>query len=98
MQPVTTWLELNKRLMPNGRIMVNCGGSHSETPQTDDGAWVQNLTIKALCKAFPGNLSWKRMTGEGENFLALTGPEPDLEAWSSAVPNPLSSSNEISID
>ncbi|XP_058084912.1 uncharacterized protein LOC131232589 isoform X3 [Magnolia sinica] len=89
---VTTWLELNKRLMPHGRIMVNCAGAHSETANISDGAWVQNSTIKALCKAFPGNLSWKRMTeGEGENFLALTGPTPDLNAWSMAVPGPLSS-------
>ncbi|XP_058084913.1 uncharacterized protein LOC131232589 isoform X4 [Magnolia sinica] len=92
LQEVTTWLELNKRLMPHGRIMVNCAGAHSETANISDGAWVQNSTIKALCKAFPGNLSWKRMTeGEGENFLALTGPTPDLNAWSMAVPGPLSS-------
>ncbi|XP_058084911.1 uncharacterized protein LOC131232589 isoform X2 [Magnolia sinica] len=76
LQEVTTWLELNKRLMPHGRIMVNCAGAHSETANISDGAW----------------LSWKRMTeGEGENFLALTGPTPDLNAWSMAVPGPLSS-------
>lgn len=29
--------------------------------------------------------------GEGENFLALTGPFPDLNEWSAAVPGGLSS-------
>lgn len=99
LQEVETWLELNKKLMAHGRIMVNCGGAHTvgsktgdRMVNTNDGTWVQNATIKALCKAFPGNLSWKRMTeGEGENFLALTGPVPDLNMWSTAVPDRLSS-------
>jgi hypothetical protein len=28
----------------------------------------------------------------GENYLALTGPLPDLTSWSAAVPDPLSES------
>lgn len=28
----------------------------------------------------------------GENYLALTGPLPDLVSWSTMVPDPLSSS------
>ncbi|XP_043710820.1 uncharacterized protein LOC122659757 isoform X3 [Telopea speciosissima] len=101
---VSTWLEMSSRLMPHGRIMVNCGGNHVETSiirdgitfpelSANDGAWVQNSTITALCKAFPGNLSWKRMAkADGENYLALTGPLPDLNAWSAIVPDYLSSS------
>ncbi|KAF6150824.1 hypothetical protein GIB67_020907 [Kingdonia uniflora] len=100
MEDVATWVELSSRLMQHGRIMVNCGGTHSETNDggdgmsqllsLNDGLWVQNSTIKALCKAFPGNLSWKRVEGEGENYLALTGPLPDLDVWSASVPEKLS--------
>lgn len=40
---------------------------------------------------FEWQLSWKRMTNkEGENYLALTGPLPDLISWSAVVPGPLS--------
>ncbi|KAJ4961752.1 hypothetical protein NE237_021662 [Protea cynaroides] len=103
MQEVSTWLEMSSRLMPHGRIMVNCGGNHAETSiikdgivfpelSANDGAWVQNSIITALCKAFPGNVSWKRMArADGENYLALTGPLPDLNAWSAIVPDHLSS-------
>ncbi|KAK1305290.1 hypothetical protein QJS10_CPB11g01915 [Acorus calamus] len=102
LQEVATWLELEKRLSPNGRIMVNCAGAHVErstlggesinTKLSSNGSWIQNSTIKTLCKAFPGNLSWKRMAeDESENYLALTGPMPDLNAWSAAVPSQLSS-------
>lgn len=58
---MTTWLELNDRLMPNGRFMVNCGGI-DETPhvavhpKSVDGAWVQNSTVRALSEAFPGRV------------------------------------------
>ncbi|KAL4625113.1 hypothetical protein ACB092_05G000600 [Castanea dentata] len=97
---VQTWLELNDRLMPNGRLMVNCGGIDEAADVIDgvvhpknssiDGTWVQNYTIKALSKAFPGKLSWKRMPKrDGENYLALTGPLPDLISWSAIVPDPL---------
>ncbi|XP_075664261.1 uncharacterized protein LOC142633890 isoform X1 [Castanea sativa] len=100
LQKVQTWLELNDRLMPNGRLMVNCGGIDEAADVIDgvvhpksssiDGTWVQNYTIKALSKAFPGKLSWKRMPKrEGENYLALTGPLPDLISWSAIVPDPL---------
>ncbi|KAF8380279.1 hypothetical protein HHK36_027761 [Tetracentron sinense] len=109
LQEVATWLELNDKLMPHGRIMVNCGGVHAKASDirdgitcpevsSKDGVWVQNSTIKALCQTFPGEvevsdlrLSWKRMAeGEGENYLALTGPLPDLNEWSAAVPDRLS--------
>eukprot|EP00268_Persea_americana_P028435 TRINITY_DN2760_c0_g1_i1.p1 TRINITY_DN2760_c0_g1~~TRINITY_DN2760_c0_g1_i1.p1 ORF type:complete len:191 (+),score=40.83 TRINITY_DN2760_c0_g1_i1:134-706(+) len=97
LQEAATWLELNEKLMTHGRIMVNCGGTHAEAAKaggvasSNDSSWIQNSTIKALCKAFPKNLSWKRMTeGEGENFLALTGPFPNLNMWSASVPGQLS--------
>lgn len=35
--------------MPNGRLMVNCGGS-------SDAIWEKNSTINAMCKAFPGQV------------------------------------------
>ncbi|PON51225.1 hypothetical protein PanWU01x14_217860 [Parasponia andersonii] len=86
--------------MPNGRIIVNCGGTSGASevdPKSvdrksfSDGSWVQNSTIKALSIAFPGQISWKRMPKDnGANFLALTGPMPDLDSWSTMVPEPLS--------
>ncbi|KDP34909.1 hypothetical protein JCGZ_09197 [Jatropha curcas] len=97
LQEVATWLELNDRLMPGGRFMVNCGGIDEKlenenaitNPKSID--WVQNSTVKALSKAFPGQVCWKRMPEtEAANFLALTGPLPDLTLWSSKIPYPLS--------
>ncbi|XP_040999231.1 uncharacterized protein LOC121245021 [Juglans microcarpa x Juglans regia] len=103
LQEVNTWLELTDRLMPKGRLMVNCGGINEVSVVTDgvprpetssiDGPWAQNSTIQALLKAFPEQLSWKRMPKrDGENYLALTGPLPDLASWSAMVPGPLSQS------
>ncbi|KAJ0969962.1 hypothetical protein J5N97_022839 [Dioscorea zingiberensis] len=101
LKEISTWLDMNKKLMPNGRIMVNCGGVHGELSDGGDGptninvsdaSWMQNSTIKALCQAFPDKLSWKRLKEqESENYLALTGPTPDLNSWSAALPSPLSS-------
>lgn len=62
---VSTWLDINKKLMPNGRIMVNCGGAHAEVSNggerptntsVSNGSWLQNSTIKALCQAFPNEV------------------------------------------
>jgi hypothetical protein len=47
-------LQIAKRLMPDGRIMVNCGGS--DTEESLSSPWVQNPTVKALCSAFPGQV------------------------------------------
>lgn len=60
---VSTWLELHDRLMANGRFMVNCGGIDGVDGSTDpkklsnDEAWLLNAAIKALLKAFPGQVS-----------------------------------------
>ncbi|KAM0938747.1 putative S-adenosyl-L-methionine-dependent methyltransferase [Dioscorea sansibarensis] len=101
LKEVSTWLDINKKLLPHGRIMVNCGGAHGDVSDggerptntnVSNGSWLQNSTIKALCQAFPNELIWKRMAEqESENYLALTGPPPDLNAWSAALPSPLSS-------
>ncbi|KAK7401576.1 hypothetical protein VNO78_13166 [Psophocarpus tetragonolobus] len=98
LQEVSTWLELNERLMADGRFMVNCGGVGGG-PCAMDGStnpyksWLLNPALETLSKAFPGQLSWKRLSKEnGANFMALTGPLPDLESWSSRVPSPLSTS------
>jgi hypothetical protein len=56
---VETWLEIAKKLMPDGRIMVNCGGADTAVSLAADtgvSSWVQNPTIKALCSAFPGQV------------------------------------------
>ncbi|XP_043710819.1 uncharacterized protein LOC122659757 isoform X2 [Telopea speciosissima] len=88
LQEVSTWLEMSSRLMPHGRIMVNCGGNHVETSIIRDG-----ITFPELSANDGAWLSWKRMAkADGENYLALTGPLPDLNAWSAIVPDYLSSS------
>ena len=46
-----TWLQIAKKLMPDGRIMVNCGGADND--ESLSSPWVQNPTVKALCSAFP---------------------------------------------
>lgn len=83
LQEVTTWLELKKRLIPGGRFMVNCGG----TSKTMDGYQIRNSTIKAMAAAFPGQLNWKLLRG---NYLALTGPFPDIASWSAVLPDRIS--------
>ncbi|XP_044371466.1 uncharacterized protein [Triticum aestivum] len=94
LQEAETWLEIAKKLMPDGRIMVNCGAGDtaiSLAADADVSSWVQNPTIKALCSAFPGQLNWKRLSEkESVNYVALTGPLPDLEEWSTSVPSELS--------
>ncbi|KAM3316066.1 hypothetical protein ACQJBY_034293 [Aegilops geniculata] len=94
LQEAETWLEIAKKLMPDGRIMVNCGGADTPVSLAADtgvSSWVQNPTIKALCSAFPGQLNWKRLSEkESVNYVALTGPLPDLEEWSTSVPSELS--------
>ncbi|XP_023640966.1 uncharacterized protein LOC17876645 [Capsella rubella] len=93
LQQVPIWHELASRLMPNGRIMVNCAGIESELqngkPQLilNDSAWMLNSTVKILSEAFPGQVSWKRTPdSQGLNFVALTGGLPDLSDWSKKVP------------
>lgn len=89
LQEVETWLQIAKKLMPGGRIMVNCGGADVE--ESLSSSWVQNPTVKALCSAFPGQLNWKRLSeNESVNYVAMTGPLPDLDEWSASVPSELS--------
>ncbi|KAK8649211.1 hypothetical protein V6N13_129945 [Hibiscus sabdariffa] len=97
LQEVKTWLELSNRLMPYGRLMVNCGGVSESSidgkvnHQSVDEIWILNSTIKALAEAFPGQVNWKRMPeSQGQNYLALTGPLPDVTSWSAMVPTSLS--------
>ncbi|KAL4563728.1 hypothetical protein LXL04_027773 [Taraxacum kok-saghyz] len=86
LQEVDTWLEIGKKLMPNGRVMVNCGGS------IGDEVWENNSTISAMCKAFPGQVNWKKLPKcDGDNYLAFTGPLPDLSTWGAGLPDKLSS-------
>ncbi|KZV41235.1 hypothetical protein F511_42746 [Dorcoceras hygrometricum] len=103
LEEASTWLDLYGKLAPTGRIMVNCGAGQNELPSiittmshgdgsNTDGTWELNATIKALCKAFPGQVNWKKMSGKaGENYLALTGPLLDLDVWSACIPSELSS-------
>ncbi|XP_021740818.1 uncharacterized protein LOC110707092 [Chenopodium quinoa] len=86
-----TWLDMMDKLMPEGRIMVNCGGAKEVLNGGKE--WQVNLTIKALCQAFGEEfVNWKKMPdNESGNYLAFTGPLPDLDLWSHSVPEKLSS-------
>ncbi|CAN6463754.1 unnamed protein product [Victoria cruziana] len=101
LEEASTWMELGKKLMPNGRIMVNCGGALDEDCSLDKrmdhvhlsshGILGKNPAVEAMCEAF-SEVSWKEMEQrESLNFLALTGPLPDLDQWAQAVPQKLSS-------
>lgn len=49
---------------------------------------VEDLTLNFLIQ-----LCWKKMPkGKGDNYLALTGPFPELLSWSAVVPEPLRAS------
>ncbi|KAH9607663.1 hypothetical protein KSS87_011632 [Heliosperma pusillum] len=48
LEKAETWFEMRDKLMPNGRIMVNCGGD----VLCDESGWEKNLTIQAMCEAF----------------------------------------------
>ncbi|KAL8139042.1 hypothetical protein V2J09_005043 [Rumex salicifolius] len=95
-----TWLQLSERLMPNGRIMVNCGGSvNALLDEIDDSLipadrnWTDNYTLKTMSSAFGDQLNWKKLPrANGANYFALTGTLPDLASWSRNVPDQLSSS------
>lgn len=100
LEQAATWLELYDRLMPGGRLMVNCGAGEAALPAENavsqvndssmDGSWKLNATIRALCEAFPGQVNWKKMPkSAGENYLAFTGSLPDLSSWSATLPNEL---------
>ncbi|XP_023553706.1 uncharacterized protein LOC111811183 isoform X3 [Cucurbita pepo subsp. pepo] len=101
LQQVGKWLELKDRLMVGGRLMINCGGNVvkvtdngicSEVSSTDSFL-PRNSVIQALSEAFPKQLCWKKLPKEkGENYVALTGPFPELESWSAVVPEPLRAS------
>ncbi|KAK9705501.1 hypothetical protein RND81_07G061800 [Saponaria officinalis] len=87
LEKAETWVEMKKKLMAGGRIMVNCGGEISSVVNN----WEVNLTIQAMCEAFGRNLvNWKKMPeNESGNYLAFTGPLPDIDLWSSKVPQKL---------
>lgn len=69
------WRRLAGRLMPKGRVMVNVSGKADECLAVFD----------AMKAVWGSDLSSKR-TKEAWNLLFLTGPPPDLEAWSAALP------------
>ncbi|XP_038876688.1 uncharacterized protein LOC120069080 isoform X4 [Benincasa hispida] len=102
LQQVGMWLDLKDRLMVGGRLMINCGGNEvvnvtdngicSEVSSTDC-FWPNNSVIEALSEVFPKQLCWKKLPKEkGENYLALTGPFPELHSWSAVVPEALRAS------
>ncbi|KAJ3682063.1 hypothetical protein LUZ60_014636 [Juncus effusus] len=95
-----TWVELSKKLMQNGRIMVNCSGRDKQeyyrerkiAPMKLSRSWTENSCIKTLNRALPGQVCWKLVEEtDCENYFAMTGPLPDLETWSGSVPDKLSS-------
>jgi hypothetical protein len=59
-----TWVGLAKKLMPNGRIMVNCSGrddyqyyrDNKIAPPKYKRSWTENSAIKAISRALPGEV------------------------------------------
>ncbi|KAI5063338.1 hypothetical protein GOP47_0021885 [Adiantum capillus-veneris] len=99
LQEPEMWVELKKRLKEGGRIMINCGGicveKSDSMSELDDGTWTwedggyaKEATLRAMVKAFPQTL-FRKMGGESDNYMALTGPLPDLAAWAAALPSKL---------
>lgn len=96
LQEPEIWFELKKRLKDGGRIMINCGGMCVEKSDSmselDDGTWTwedggyaKEATLRALVKAFPETL-FRKMGGESDNYMALTGNLPDPATWAAALP------------
>lgn len=75
------WHDLASRLMPNGRIMVNCAGIEEEKVVTNekpqlvlgDSVWMLNHTIKVMSEAFPGQVSNAFHLQSFCYFLVLNG-------------------------
>ncbi|CAK9222927.1 unnamed protein product [Sphagnum troendelagicum] len=87
-----TWEQLKSRLRPEGRIMVNCGGSWVEAGEGESksiGQITMEGTIAAIVKVFSGQLSRIYLERNGRNTLVMTGPSPDMQAWSEALPREL---------
>lgn len=95
LEKAETWVQMREKLMPNGRIMVNCGGASGVS--SGERGWEVNLVIEAMCRALGGHVvNWKKMPeNESGNYLAFTGPLPDLELWSESVPEKLTSSVKL---
>lgn len=94
-----TWFDLKKRLRDGGRIMINCGGICVEksdpmleldngTWTWEDGGYAKEATLTAIVEAFPQTL-FRKLGGESDNYMALTGPLPDLATWAAVLPTEL---------
>ncbi|CAI9119034.1 OLC1v1020683C1 [Oldenlandia corymbosa var. corymbosa] len=96
LEDAQTWVQIKERLMPGGRIMVNCGGISDEKPAGFGLGWERNNAIRAMKEVFPaGELHWKKIPagdtvemGGYVNFMALTGALPDWDDWVNALPVP----------
>jgi len=53
------------------------------------GQLYMEQTVAAMREVFAGELSTRYLARKGFNSVALTGPSPDLEMWTSALPEPL---------
>ncbi|KAG6554542.1 hypothetical protein Mapa_003921 [Marchantia paleacea] len=87
LQEPGVWREMKKKLRPGGRIMVNCGGSCVDAGVgKKDGMITMEETVAAIAREFPRQLSVLPLRRRGDNYIALTGPLPDLEAWCHCLP------------
>jgi hypothetical protein len=46
-------------------------------------------TVAAMGEVFAGELSTRYLARKGFNTIAITGPSPEVEAWTQALPEPL---------
>ncbi|BBM97878.1 hypothetical protein MPTK1_1g09100 [Marchantia polymorpha subsp. ruderalis] len=87
LQEPGVWRAMKEKLRPGGRIMINCGGSCVDAGVgKKDGRITMEETVAAIAREFPGQLSVLPLRRRGDNYIALTGPPPDLEAWCHCLP------------
>ncbi|CAM6089172.1 unnamed protein product [Calypogeia fissa] len=83
------WPMLRRRLIPGGRVMVNCGGppvanreeevDQKAVLETEEWKMGVDATISAFSEAFNGEVNLKQLEDEGRNVILLSGPLPTLE-------------------
>lgn len=91
----SVWAILRRRLLPGGRVMVNCGGppvangkdevDREAVLETEEWRMGLDATFAALTAAFDGEINVKQLKGEGGNVMVLSGGLPFSEKLSVAT-------------
>ena len=70
---------------------MNCGGDRvtAREQAKSAGQLYMEETIAAMGKVFAGELSTRYLARKGFNTVAISGPSPEVEIWTAALPEPL---------